>query len=512
MENGEDVKMTEANKGIKRERSPEPVAEQKPENSIKGVESQELDQITKKLAALKGLATAETSTATMRLEVAIPRSGNKKQVEYYPWDYAKEKFGGDINLNRYTKVLTDETGRTQSLPRAYDSIPVTPGISFENQLKEREQTWATWRSNIDGLPSKPSNGKSSWRKLKRDDPAAWRDTPAGPRRSAYQWNNPEKAGEQLPEYIIKVESSNERGYRRIGIWRDDPLAAGQQTYDLAEKFHAENVQIKNEYNDFDTIANLNKRGEHEAERLSQRLVGNEIRYNPDLPSLVVQHGDHLVSIDDIRHEELQQAMPVLKKIEEQLYEHPEKLRIGISNREGDSFHNPKLLKELDKELFSQICKDYDLPEEKLARNSKFLEHGSTWIQVEQGVFRDGAAVKEELSARGQKIVETYDNTQIFTHQTVDGKIKSSAKMLYATLRDEGPVSREVAEIVGIEAREGKQQSRRQEAKLNAGKALDNLDGYNSSDDEAPKIKSELSPRQAMVLDRQERQETSHGIG
>ncbi|OWK25764.1 hypothetical protein AJ87_06910 [Rhizobium yanglingense] len=241
--------------------------------------------------------------------------------------------------------------------------------------------------------------KSDWNKLKRDNPAAWRETPAGLRRTAYQWNNPEKAGEQLPEYTIKVNSSNERGYRKIGLWRDDALVADQQTYDLAAKFGPDNVQIKDEYNDFDTIANVNKRGEHEAERRSQRLIGNEIRYNPDIPYLVVQHADHLVSIDDIRNKELQQAMPVLKKLEEELYERPERLRIGMSSREGDSFHNPKLLKELDKELFSETCKDHNLPEEKLARNGKFLEHGTTWIQVEKGVFRDGAAINGNFRRR-----------------------------------------------------------------------------------------------------------------
>ncbi|OWK25765.1 hypothetical protein AJ87_06915 [Rhizobium yanglingense] len=73
-------------------------------------------------------------------------------------------------------------------------------------------------------------------------------------------------------------------------------------------------------------------------------------------------------------------------------------------------------------------------------------------------------------------------------------------MLYATLRDEGRISPEVAKIVGIEAREGKQETRKQEASLNAQKSLDNLDGYNSSGDENPTIKSELSPRQALVLE------------
>ncbi|CCM79806.1 MULTISPECIES: hypothetical protein [Rhizobium] len=500
----QDAEMSEAQKRPKRERPVDDLPTQKVGSSNNSRESQELDKITRKLAALNGLSEIGPSTTRMSLEVAIPRSGHENQVEYYPWEYAKEKFGGEINLNRFTKVLSDETGRTQPLPRAYDTIPVTPGISFENQLKEREKTWATWRRDIDGLPSKPSNGKDNWRKLKRDDPAAWRVTPSGLRRAAYQWNNPEKAGEQLPEYIIKFSSRNERGYRRIGLWRDDPLVVRQQTYDLAETFGPENVLIKNEYNEFDSISNINKRGEHEAERRSQRLVGNEIRYNPDLPPVVVQHGDHLVSINDIRDKNLQQAMPVLQRLEEELNYRPEKLRIGMSSREGDSFHNPKLLKELDTELFSQICKDYNLPADKLAKNGKFLEHGLTWVQIENGVFRDGASIMKELSREGKKITDVYDKTQIFTHHhTVDGKIKSSAKMLYASLRDDDGISREVAQIIGVEARE-KQAVRRQEVTLNAQKALDRLDGYNSSDDER------LSPRKALVQQRQG-QQSSYGL-
>ncbi|MBX4967714.1 AsmA family protein [Rhizobium binae] len=498
-----DVTMTEGERGTKRGRADSGSADQK-----RTQRSGSIDSITKRLEALKGLESI-SEHAGKKLEIAVPLKGDR--VEYYPADYARHKFRGKVDTRNFPKLIKDEDGTRRPLPQAYDSIKVAPGTSPQKAKEIRDGVWQEMQDEI-GFASKPSNGKTVWDKLDRNDPQAWYDTPAGPHLTTYAWHNPEKAGQGLPTLSITMKSNNQRGTRTIGVWENDPLVAGKSLKDLARDYGPDKVEIKNKNNIFRSVAKLNERGEHEAERLLAQVRGQEIRYNRDLPDIVVQHKSHLVSVADIQNTKLWENQPVLKHLNEALDERPESLRIGMSNGEGDSLHSPQLMRKLDGKLFERMCEKYHLPQERLAENGKYLK-GGPWVQTAEGLLQDAKAVKERLSA-GEKLTEKYKNTQIFGPSKIErGENKGSAKSLYATMRDNGPIPPEIAKVLEVAPRLGGREEYKQVARLNTNQALEahQADDSSSSVNGMQGVKQEpSSARQSLMKDRAGRQE-SHGL-
>jgi len=457
-----DTEMADDKRGIKRDRVHLNDEEEKPLERSNSVEN-----IASRLEALQGLGPIGEH-AEKELEIAVPSKDN--QVEYFPAEYARRKFRGKVDISNFPKLIRDADGTRRPLPQAYDSIKVPPGISPQKAKEIRDGAWQEMQEEL-RFASKPSNGKLRWTKLDRNDLQAWYDTPAGPHRTTYAWSNPEKAGQNLPTLCLEVPSRNPRGSRTIGVWENDSLVKGKSILQLAQEYGADKVQIKDKNHTFCSVAQLNERGEYEALRLLAQVRGNEIRYNRHLPDIVVQHGSHLVSIADIQNTELWEKMPVLKSLNDALTTRAESRRIGISNREGDSLHSPQLMQKLDKELFEQMCKTYNLPQERLAANGNYLK-GGPWVQTAKGVLEEAKDVRARLQP-GEQLTEKYRNTQIFSpSKVVDGENKGSAKSLYATMRDNGPIPPEVANVLDVKPSLGGREEYKQTAMKNTRKALE----------------------------------------
>jgi len=469
-------------------------------------EMKDVDQITARVNALRGLAGKRLKPqkeSQERLEIAVPRRGYPNQVEYYEASHARQKFK-NVDISRFTKVIRGEDGVRRPLPQAYEAIQVDPTLSLEKQKEARDKVWREKQETLD-FKAEPGNGrrKNKWKPLDRSDPDAWYEAPggAGLRVRKNLWHNAAKAGENLPELTITQPSTNKRGFREIGMWRNDP-AVKDGLDGLVKQYGADKVEIKDTNNCSSSVAALNQSGEHEAERLFARITGNDICYNRELPPSVVQHEDYLVSMEDIRNEKLWSEVPLLKDLSNKIDrinrgESVKDLAIGFANRSADQIHNPKLLKKLDEKLspderlFSKICQASGLNEEQLARMGKSFEGGPVWVQIEKGVLRDAESIKKELGITGKQLREQVKSTQIFVSNRDGDKNIGSLKSFYAIERDTLPICEAAAKTLDVSPRQGRGNLIKDERARAREAAIKNYDG-DSSDDESPKVKKEAN--------------------
>ncbi len=174
----------------------------------------------------------------------MPVKGDR--VEYYPTDYARNKFRGSVSLNNYTKIIRDPDGTARPLPQAYDNIPVRlahiPPKPRKSAILSGGDAGRT-RVQIQTIQRQDDLGRTRPKQSKCLVSNASRTAP-----QALCWNNPDKAGENLPTLSITMKSSNSRGSRTIGVWPNDPLVGGRLPSALAEQYGPENVAVKDKNN------------------------------------------------------------------------------------------------------------------------------------------------------------------------------------------------------------------------------------------------------------------------
>ena len=437
-------------------------------NQSKGGLTLEDDLDALKLGGGGDLSDDESSAGrNLEVLVVIPRDQRKHQfeMESVPLKHVKEFFKGRIDPKNYTWGLQDESNNFRPSPVAYYDVEHPPGANEAEKGQRRRENWERIQESC-GVKLRPF-AKRADKALTRDDPDARYQTVNGEEHvRRWKYEHPEKSGEEMPSLrITKPSNSVPWGRRYFHYFSDNPKVAGKMPSELAEKYGAENVNVKTVEGGFPTVKTLNERGRFEADRAYANVRGLKYSYNKTLPKVAVQYKDSLISVDLINDQTKWPKQPLLEKLHNKLQKNPRSLTVAMLNEEETTYVTPSFVARLQPNHYAKVQAAHNLPKG-VEKCEKQIEGGKNWIQTAENVLTTTDAAKQTLEA-GQTLAQKYPDVQMFSPKLKDGKAVGSLKMIYATRRDQEEITQSVADDFGIQAQANRYEQQRDAAKAGA---------------------------------------------
>lgn len=338
-------------------------------------------------------------------------------------------------------LIKDGDGNYLPKPQYYYRIDVSDVEGKEQKSEARKQRFAQKMKDL-GLTTKAHAKQEYFGKIKKED--ATYKTPGGMRERAHKYASPERAGELNPDVMVRTQDG-----RLIGLYPSKNADLKDKSPSEIRKVFKGDFHIKstdNVYHAADRYAK--KYGDRSVEKRLAYFNGKELTYNATLPKVLVRVGEKYFDLALLRDK-----MPDSRQTRQAL-RGSSKADLLVLTKAGAGYVTPSFLKYSDKAHFEATMEAHGISKNISYAKPQEAAPG-VLVQVGAQSFKSSKEITQE-ARNGKTLKELYTNTRIFVQtQNKYGEASRAFKILAEYERGDHTIPREVAQDVGIEAREGK---------------------------------------------------------